>query len=128
MAANIATATINAGEAAPLEADEVDSALGSDDNASETTSVASTLLKGHIENGRRYSTLRDDYWGPSDEKQFEIMDVVHAVYLLLRSHRENLLFASPIERPGRVLDIGTGPGMLWFGLWLLLSEFCICSC
>ena len=39
------------------------------------------------------------------------MDNVHAVYLLLRSNRENFLFAAPIENPKRILDIGTGPGM-----------------
>lgn len=79
-----ATAT-NAAEAADLEVDEdTDGALTDDDTASETTSVASSLLRGHIENGRRYSSLRDDYWGPSDEKQFETMDAAHFVYLIIR--------------------------------------------
>ena len=101
----------NTAEAAlPLEVDE-NEASNLDDNASDTTSIASTLLKGRMENGRRYAALRDDYWGPSDEQQFETMDQVHFTYLLLRSNRDNILFAAPLESPKRILDIGTGPGI-----------------
>lgn len=90
---------------------ETDSALGSDDDlASDTTSLASSLLRGHIENGRKYATLRDDYWGPSDDQQFEIMDAGHLLYLVLESDKKNPLFRAPIEDPQDILDIGTGPG------------------
>jgi SAM-dependent methyltransferase len=94
---------------------ENDSGLGDeDDYGSETTSLSSTLLKGHIENGRKYASLRDDYWGPSDERQFETMDAGHAVYILLEADTEdphkNILFRSPIAEPTRILDVGTGPG------------------
>lgn len=117
--------TLDAPQDRALEVDDADSAFYDDDNASETTSVASSLLKGHIENGRRYASLRDDYWSPSDEQQFEIMDSVHSVYLLLRSNRENLLFASPIKDPKRILDIGTGPGtQLTTTLTALGRDFC----
>lgn len=89
---------------------ERDSAYGGDDFSSETTSLASTLLRGHVENGRRYASLRDDYWGPSDEQQFETMDAGHVVYLLLESHEANPLFRSPIDDPANILDIGTASG------------------
>ena len=61
-------------------------------------------------------------WGPADEAQFEIMDTVHAVYLLMRSHRENILFAAPLKNPRRILDLGTGPGMPIFKALLKIYE------
>lgn len=88
-----------------------DSALGdNDDWGSETTSLASSLLRGHIENGRKYATLRDDYWGPSDDQQFETMDAGHLLYLVLESDKKNPLFRAPIDDPQHILDVGTGPG------------------
>lgn len=41
---------------------------------SETTSIAS-VYKGYFENGRRYQSLRDEeYFLPTDEKQWESME------------------------------------------------------
>ncbi|KIW74934.1 hypothetical protein Z517_11705 [Fonsecaea pedrosoi CBS 271.37] len=57
-----------------------------------------------------YSSLRDDYWGPSDEQQFETLNAGHVLYLVLDSNQPNPLFRSPIEEPLHILDIGTGPG------------------
>ena len=56
-----------------LEADQ-DSALGSVSGRSETTSLTSSVVKGYVENGRRYQTVREgrgQYFVPSDDKQFE---------------------------------------------------------
>lgn len=56
-----------------LEADN-DSTYDSDDAGSETGSLNSSLIRGYIENGRRYQTLREgkgQYFVPADEKQFE---------------------------------------------------------
>lgn len=40
---------------------------------SDTTSIASRIYAGYMENGRRYQTTREgEYWGPSDEKQVRI--------------------------------------------------------
>jgi len=59
----------------------------------------------------RYATLRDDYWGPSDDQQFETMDAGHYLYLILNSdNTANYLYRSPVLDPEFVLDIGTGPG------------------
>ncbi|KAK4543436.1 hypothetical protein LTR36_005579 [Oleoguttula mirabilis] len=90
--------------------DDRDSGFGGDDTGSDTTSIASSMLRGHIENGRKYATLRDDYWGPSDDQQFETMDSGHLLYLILNSDHHNMLFRSPVLNPHHVLDIGTGPG------------------
>ncbi|KAK3705923.1 hypothetical protein LTR37_013076 [Vermiconidia calcicola] len=61
-------------------------------------------------NAQRYNGMRDDYWGPSDEQQFETMDAGHYLYLLLESDRPNMLFRAPVSNPKYILDIGTGPG------------------
>ncbi|KAK5126839.1 hypothetical protein LTR08_004589 [Meristemomyces frigidus] len=90
--------------------DDRDSGFTGDDGVSTTTSIASSMIRGHIENGRKYNTLRDDYWGPSDDQQFEAMDAGHLLYLMLNSDHHNMLFRSPVSNPGHVLDIGTGPG------------------
>lgn len=45
-------------DAPPFEVDDHDSAFG-EGSTSETTSVASSLLKGHMENGRRVSATMD---------------------------------------------------------------------
>ncbi|KAH9819837.1 Methyltransferase domain-containing protein [Teratosphaeria destructans] len=73
------------------------------DSSSDTTSLASTLMRGHIEHGRK---------APVDEQQFATMDAGHYLYLLMNSivSPDNLLFRAPITDPKRILDIGTGPG------------------
>ncbi|KAJ6112317.1 hypothetical protein N7523_008378 [Penicillium sp. IBT 18751x] len=62
-----------------MAAKDDDIAVGNlepDDFRSETTSIASTIAKGRLENGRRYqATKEDDYWGPSDEQQFEAFEI-----------------------------------------------------
>ncbi|KAJ6105283.1 hypothetical protein N7523_010093 [Penicillium sp. IBT 18751x] len=62
-----------------MAAKDDDIAVGNlepDDFQSETTSIASTIAKGRLENGRRYqATKEDDYWGPSDEQQFEAFEI-----------------------------------------------------
>ena len=51
---------------------DAESAFGTD--TSDTTSLASSIYKGYVENGRRYQTTREgEYWGPSDEKQVSIV-------------------------------------------------------
>lgn len=82
-----------------------------DDWKSETTSIASSLYKGVMENGRRYQTLRNaEYFSPSDEQQFETYEVGHLLCLLMNMDAPNPLFRAPIEAPQHVLDIGTGQG------------------
>ncbi|KAI9926292.1 hypothetical protein MW887_004056 [Aspergillus wentii] len=46
------------------------------DLQSDTTSIASSIARGRFENGRRYqATKEDDYWGPSDDQQFEAFEI-----------------------------------------------------
>ncbi|KAJ5330500.1 hypothetical protein N7476_000283 [Penicillium atrosanguineum] len=82
-----------------------------EDWRSETTSIASSLYKGFMENGRRYQTLRDsEYFSPSDERQFETYEMGHLACLLMNAKGPNPLFLSPVLSPKHVLDIGTGQG------------------
>lgn len=80
--------------------------------SSETTSIASSMYAGYIENGRRYQTVREDkYWGPSDEQQFETMEAGHLLYQILDSQETNTLFRSPIpDTAQHIIDLGTGDG------------------
>ncbi|KAJ5714815.1 uncharacterized protein N7483_011996 [Penicillium malachiteum] len=83
-----------------------------DDFQSETTSIASNIARGRLENGRRYQAIKeDDYWGPSDDQQFEAFEICHLVFLVVDHNEPNPLFHAPItETPKNILDIGTGKG------------------
>lgn len=75
------------------------------------TSITSFIYAGLVENGRRYQTKREgEYWGPSDEKQWESMNAAHIVYMILDSREKNRLFRSPIDegekRLQNILDVG----------------------
>lgn len=90
--------------------DDVDSAFEDGDNISDTTSIASSIYRGRMVNGRKYSSLREDYWGPSDEQQYETLNAGHLMYLVLDSNQPNPLYRAPVTYPYNILDIGTGPG------------------
>ncbi|KAJ5151931.1 hypothetical protein N7492_010226 [Penicillium capsulatum] len=83
-----------------------------EDWESETTSIASSIYRGFMENGRRYQTLKQEgYMNPSDEQMFETYEAGHLVALILDSERDNPLFRSPIgDKPKHILDLGTGKG------------------
>ncbi|KAJ5605798.1 hypothetical protein N7510_008579 [Penicillium lagena] len=83
----------------------------SSDWQSDTTSIASSLYEGFLENGRRYASLRgSEYFSPSDEQQFETYEVGHLACLLMSDKRPNPLYYAPVEAPRNILDIGTGRG------------------
>ena len=79
----------------------------------ESTSIASSIYAGHVENGRRYQTKREgEYWGPSDEKQWESMHAAHVLCMILDYQQKNNLFRSPVpETAQNILDVGTGGGV-----------------
>lgn len=61
-------------------------------------------------NGRRYQAVREgEYWGPSDEKQFESQLGAHILNLIIDSREANPLFRAPVPDTAKnILDIGTG--------------------
>ncbi|KAJ5376219.1 hypothetical protein N7509_013105 [Penicillium cosmopolitanum] len=85
---------------------------GPEDFNSETTSIASAISKGRIENGRRYQAMKeDDYWSPADEQQFESLENGHILCLVLDHQQKDPLHRAPIKNPKvHILDIGTGRG------------------
>lgn len=74
--------------------------------------MTSSIYRGVIENGRRYQSLKEgEYWGPSDEQQFESMANNHLCQLLYDQFEENQYFRSPVgENATHILDVGTGEG------------------
>lgn len=73
--------------------------------------MRSSTITGYVENGRRYATLRGEgeVYLPSDEKQFEVFETTHLIFMILDSQRKNTLFQSPIsDKAQYALDIGTG--------------------
>ncbi|KAK1970888.1 S-adenosyl-L-methionine-dependent methyltransferase [Colletotrichum sublineola] len=82
--------------------------------ASSSTSLASSIRKHRIENGRTYHHYKDGkYAYPNDEKENDRLDLQHDIYLLTLGDKLGL--APPNDKNSgvrRVLDIGTGTG-LW---------------
>ncbi|KAL0262963.1 hypothetical protein SLS55_001937 [Diplodia seriata] len=81
---------------------------------SATTSLKSSIMNFHYENGRRYSAYKQgQYWGPNDEQQADQLDICHHICNLTMDGRLHL---APINSQGpqklHVLDVGTGTG-LW---------------
>ncbi|KAJ5720493.1 uncharacterized protein N7483_008427 [Penicillium malachiteum] len=85
---------------------------GEDDWKSDTTSLASEIARGRVENGRRYQSFKsEEYWTPSDEQQFDAYETGHIVYLLMENSASNPLHLAPIgKNPKHILDVGTGKG------------------
>ncbi|KAJ5684486.1 uncharacterized protein N7477_000831 [Penicillium maclennaniae] len=98
---------------------------------SETTSIASAVYRGFMENGRRfeceiagaqlnivnnkstrYENLKQfTYAVAVDDKQFEAYECIHIVALLSEIRSDNPYFISPIgDSPKHILDLGTGKG------------------
>lgn len=96
---------------------DTDSAYG--DVASSTTSVASSIYKYRLENGRRYHAYKDGiYVIPNDDQEQMRLDLQHALFMRTFG---GLLYLCPAGKksqdggdgkdPKRVLDIGTGTGI-----------------
>lgn len=98
-----------------LEAEDDQDYLLSDNASSfnsDTTSVASSIYNYTYENGRRYHAFRaGKYVLPNDEKEQDRLDLQHHLWGLLLGGR---LVLAPLEKEKvkRVLDVGTGTGML----------------
>ncbi|KAF5694733.1 methyltransferase [Fusarium denticulatum] len=94
--------------AAPDDTD-ADSAIG-DDNASDTTSLRSSILRYREENGRTYHAYKDGAYAlPNDEIENERLDLQHHLFLLTFDER---LHAAPLPKTlNRAFDAGCGTGI-----------------
>lgn len=73
--------------------------------------MSSSIYRGFIENGRRYQASHADhpYFSPSDDQQFEAIEMVHIVFTVMDSQEPNPLFRSPIGPDAKhIIDIGCG--------------------
>jgi hypothetical protein len=83
---------------------ESDSAYGDDESLlSDTTSIASTILRHRWENGRRYHKFREgEYWGPNDDVQNDQLDIAHHMFGIMLKKKLHL---APIgTAPTRMLQ------------------------
>lgn len=88
--------------------DDLDSAYG-DEYASSTASISESIREYRRLANRTYQNYKEsDYWGPNDDTQNEQLDILHHMLTLLL---DNKLFLAPIEKPQKVLDVGTGTGI-----------------
>jgi hypothetical protein len=94
------TQAVHADPNIPIDYQDADSAYGdSEDQFSDTTSIASTIMRHRWENGRRYNKFREgEYYAPNDEEHADMMDITHHMYLTML---HNKLHLAPIgnERP-----------------------------
>ncbi|WYZ38246.1 hypothetical protein EsH8_III_000160 [Colletotrichum jinshuiense] len=109
---NSAHALSNSSIALSIDTDlsDADSALGIDvDAASSSASVASSVYRFVEEFGRTYHSYKEGkYFLPNDEQEQGRLDLQHAIALRILN---NELGLAPVNKPHRVLDIGTGTGI-----------------
>ncbi|PYH85171.1 methyltransferase [Aspergillus uvarum CBS 121591] len=79
------------------------------DDASYTSSLASSAMNYAYENGRRYHSYHEgEYVLPNDEQEQDRLDLSHHIYSMLLKGE---LHRAPVQNPARVLDLGTGTGI-----------------
>lgn len=108
--------TGNAEAARPVAAGTaLDAGVETDETLSEdvsvlTQSVRSSVYDYKFENGRRYHAFKEGiYFLPNDEPEQERMDI-QARAMMLASGQ--LLHHAPIKDPQRIIDLGTGTGLV----------------
>lgn len=95
-----------------VDADEDSAYDGDSDQSSDRTSLASTIWRGVIENGRRYQAYKEGaYYAPIDDLQHEAQLKGYIAQFILDTRHTNPYFRSPIDPNAQnVLDIGCGSG------------------
>jgi len=89
--------------------DDANSSLGDMDDAESSKSVTSSVYDFVEEFGRTYHKYKQGkYYLPNDEQEQSRLDLQHSLALRLLGGELNL---APINKPHRVLDVGTGTGI-----------------
>ncbi|KAI9658880.1 MAG: hypothetical protein M1829_006621 [Trizodia sp. TS-e1964] len=74
-----------------------------------TRSLTSSITNYPIENGRPYHKYHEGaYYAPNDERESDRLDMQYCILKHLFGDRE---YFAPLEKPARILDIGTGTGI-----------------
>ncbi|KAM0816049.1 hypothetical protein AB5N19_01850 [Seiridium cardinale] len=88
--------------------DDADSAIGSIAQNS-SMSATSSIYQFVEEFGRTFHRYKEGkYFLPNDEQEINRLDLQHRIALQVLDWK---LFLAPIDRPNRVLDLGTGTGI-----------------
>ncbi|KAM6505944.1 hypothetical protein FSOLCH5_014121 [Fusarium solani] len=95
-----------------VDSDDHDSALDGISAFSEIASLASSIVKYRVENGRTYHAYKaGSYILPNDDQENDRLDQQHHLALLTLNGQ---LFISPVgkdKKMKRVLDVGCGTGI-----------------
>ena len=85
----------------PKQTEEEDSTFG-EGAASDTTSLACSILNYKYENGRRYHAFHEgEYPLPNDEQEQDRLDLLHHLHLLIL---DGYLYLAPIKNDIRRLS------------------------
>ncbi|OIW24750.1 S-adenosyl-L-methionine-dependent methyltransferase [Coniochaeta ligniaria NRRL 30616] len=77
--------------------------------SSSSVSVSSSIFEFVEENGRTYHRYKEGkYFLPNDEQEQTRLDLQHHIAKRLLNGKLGL---APVDKPGRVLDVGTGTGI-----------------
>lgn len=90
-------------------ADEGYETAAADAGSNASVSLSSSVRDYNFENKRRYHKFKEGrYLLPNDDIEQEREDMKHAMVVHLC---EGLLHNAPLDRPQKILDIGTGTGI-----------------
>ncbi|KAH7312170.1 S-adenosyl-L-methionine-dependent methyltransferase [Stachybotrys elegans] len=108
-AADVAGAAIPSDVVPHDEADDSDAGYDSATSTRASTSISSSVRDYAFENSRRYHKFQEGrYQFPNDEPEQEREDMKHAMVVHLCN---GSLHYAPLEKPQRILDLGTGTGI-----------------
>lgn len=93
-------------DAAP---DDIDDGYGTEGMSQASTSLSSSVRDYAFEHNRRFHKFHEgQYIFPNDEPEQEREDMKHVMILSLC---EGKLHFAPLDKPQRILDVGTGTGI-----------------
>ncbi|OLN92127.1 Demethylmenaquinone methyltransferase 1 [Colletotrichum chlorophyti] len=96
-------------EADDAEPSENGYATGSDTSSNGSTSLASSVRDFNFENKRRYHRFKEGrYLLPNDDAEQDREDMKHALVVHIC---EGSLHSTPLDKPQKILDVGTGTGI-----------------
>lgn len=103
-----APSSFSVGLSIDTDSSDADSALGSFRAQSSSMSASSSIFDFVEEHGRTWHRYHEGkYFMPNDIPEQERLDLQHSISVRLFGG----LYLAPVDRPGRVLDIGTGTGI-----------------
>ncbi|KAK4443478.1 S-adenosyl-L-methionine-dependent methyltransferase [Podospora aff. communis PSN243] len=98
------------GEIVADDNDDADSSIGDESTRDSLTSIRSSILAFHEENGRTYHSMSaGKYFLPNDADEINRLDLQHQIFRL--TFNDQLCLCPKNKGAKRVLDLGTGTGI-----------------